>query len=298
LFPRRRDRKYRDELTKEGAMALRASVTVLVENTTRGRDLLGEHGLAYWIDWGGRHFLFDTGPGGALLQNARQLGLEPSTVEEVVFSHGHYDHTGGLGALIEAGAKPRVWAHPAALEPKFVRRADGAVHDIGIPAAVRAQLDRLEVKPTPRVTEIAEGLFVTGEIARHTDFEEGTAAFLKDEQGSIDPLVDDQALFFDTGQGLVLLLGCAHSGVINTVRHVEAYISGRRVDTILGGMHLGGASPDRLEKTVKGLKELGLRRLGAAHCTGIRATARLWHELPESCVETVVGSRWSFEVRP
>lgn len=280
-------------------MAERASVTIVVENTVRGRDLCGEHGLAYWIEWGGRQLLFDTGQGLALARNARQLKLDLASVDTVVFSHGHYDHTSGLAAVLDAGARPRLVAHPAAFEPKFVQRADGQIQEIGMPASLRERIAALglEVAHPERIAEVADGLFVTGEIPRHTEFEESSAAFLLDEQGTLDPLVDDQAMFFDTEDGLVVLLGCAHAGVINTLRHVEAYLSGRRVDTVLGGMHLAGVSAGRVEKTLSALQEIAPRRLGGAHCTGIRAVAQLWCRLPEAAVEAIVGSRWSFPVR-
>jgi 7,8-dihydropterin-6-yl-methyl-4-(beta-D-ribofuranosyl)aminobenzene 5'-phosphate synthase len=280
-------------------MAFKASVTVLVDNTVRGRDLLGEHGISFWIEWGDKHFLFDAGAGTALAHNARQLRAELSQVDGVVFSHGHYDHTGGILEVLEAGARPRIYAHPAAFGPKLVQRADGQIQEIGIPQAALAAIrsEKLEVIETERVLELAPGLFVTGEIPRHTDFEERQVPFLKDTQGTIDPLSDDQAVFFDTEEGLVVLVGCAHAGAINTVRHVESYLSGKRVDTLLGGLHLGGASPRRLEETIKALKEIAPRRLGPAHCTGMRATARLWHEMPESCIEVVVGSRWAFNAK-
>jgi 7,8-dihydropterin-6-yl-methyl-4-(beta-D-ribofuranosyl)aminobenzene 5'-phosphate synthase len=280
-------------------MALEARVTLLVENTVRGRDMCGEHGLAYWIEWGDRRFLFDTGQGLALARNAGQLRVDLASAEAVVFSHGHYDHTSGLAAVLDTGARPRIVAHRAAFEPKFVQRADGQIQEIGMPAALLARVRALglEVVHPERITELAEGLYVTGEIARHTDFEESSAAFLKDEHGTLDPLVDDQAVFFDTEDGLVVLLGCAHSGVINTLRHVEAYLSGRRVDTVIGGMHLAGASASRLERTIAALQEIAPRRLGGAHCTGIRAVSRLWSQLPDSAVEAIVGSRWSFKVR-
>lgn len=280
-------------------MALQASVTVLVENTVRARGMCGEHGLAFWIEWGERRLLYDTGQGLCLARNARKLRVDLASTDTVVFSHGHYDHTGGLGVVLDSGARPRICAHPAAFEPKLVQRADGQIQEIGLPAPVAERIhgEKLEVVHSEKITEIAKGLFVTGEIPKSTDFEAPSAAFLKDEQGTLDPLVDDQAVFFDTDEGLVILTGCAHAGIINTVRHVQSYLSGRRVHTIIGGMHLAGTPVSRLEATVRALEEIEPARIGPAHCTGIRATTRLWHDMPEAAVEAIVGSRWSYLVR-
>ena len=100
---------------------------------------------------------------------------------------------------------------------------------------------------------------------------------------------------FDTGDGLVVLLGCAHAGVVNTLRYVRRLAPDRPIHAVLGGMHLLNASPERITRTVEALRELGVQRLGPAHCTGAKATARLWHEFPQACGTCNVGSRFVFQ---
>jgi hypothetical protein len=111
-----------------------------------------------------------------------------------------------------------------------------------------------------------------------------------------DPLVDDQAMFFETRDGIVVLLGCAHSGVVNTLQYVD-HLTGRKpIHAVLGGMHLIGASAERLARTIEALRNWDIRLLAPAHCTGMAATAALWNAFPGRCTTCHAGSRFEFEV--
>ena len=271
--------------------AIRA--TILVENTAHKQDLLAEHGLAFWIETGQTRVLFDTGQGNVLLHNASRLGVELELADAVVLSHGHYDHTGGLAGVLRLASRAKVYTHPAALRPKYARDTDGAVRSIGISSDSESAARDVakELIWTKGPVEIARGLFATGEIPRVTDFEDtGGAFFLDEECQQPDPLIDDQAVFCESPSGSVVFLGCAHAGVINTLRHIRQLTSGRPVHTVVGGMHLVGAGPRRMDRTVAELRRLGVRRLAPAHCTGPAATARLWSEFPARCVPSHVGT--------
>ncbi|MBS3735412.1 MAG: MBL fold metallo-hydrolase [Phycisphaerae bacterium] len=267
-------------------------ITVLVENTAGASGLLGEHGLALWIEIAGKRILFDTGQGNVLAPNARRLGIRLETADAIVLSHGHYDHTGGLSDALHAGRRPAVYAHPAAFEPKYARNADRSARDVGISTlnaqAVRDQAEWVRVEEP---TEICGGLTLTGPIPRTTDFEDTGGAFFTDaECTEPDMMPDDQAAFVQTPDGTVVILGCAHAGVINTVRHVQTLTDGRAIHTVIGGMHLVNAGPDRLDKTVAALRRLDIQRLLPCHCTGFAAMARLRHEFPNRCAACPVGT--------
>lgn len=273
-------------------------VTVLIENSAHARGLMAEHGLAYHVQAGARSVLFDTGQTDLLILNARVLGVDLSRLDAVAFSHGHYDHTGGLRAVWELAPDAVLCAHPAARGPHFARNPDGSTRAIGAdPETVEAmQASGRRRQDTAGVTELMDGLFLTGRIPRTTTFEDVGGPFVQDAAGHCpDPLLDDQALFFDTREGVVVLLGCAHAGVVNTLRHIRQITGGRPLDTVLGGMHLLSAGAERMAGTVEALRDAGVRRLGPAHCTGAAATARLWHEFPEACTACAVGSRFVFE---
>ncbi len=274
-----------------------ARITVLVENTARGLGLLAEHGLAFWIEWPGRKVLFDTGQSRVAAHNAAELGVALEETEAVVLSHGHYDHTGGLAAVLGAGRRPDVYLHPAAMEPKFGRNEDGTARAIGMDWQTREAIGSQAgtLVRTEQPVAVADGLTATGPVPRETDFEDtGGPFFLDAELTRPDPLADDQALFFESAEGTVVLLGCAHAGVINTLRDVRHLTGGRPIAAVLGGMHLVKASPERLQRTIEELRGMDVRLLAPSHCTGMAATAALWAALPGRCAECCAGSRFEF----
>lgn len=273
-------------------------ITVLVENSARGRELRAEHGLAFHVQAGPDSLLFDTGQSGLVVQNAKCLGVDLARLRAIALSHGHFDHTGGLHAVWELAPGAELYAHPAALGPHFAYIPDGTTRDVGISEqsleAIQAHAPQPHHTLTP--TEVLRGFFVTGEIPRATDFENDGGFFVLDAAGTRpDPIPDDQALFFDTQEGVVVLLGCAHAGVVNTLRHIRHLTNHRPIHAVFGGMHLLVASPKRMEGTVEALRELGVQQLGPAHCTGAAATARLWHEFPQASTVCSVGNRFVFQ---
>ncbi len=267
-------------------------ITVLVENTAGGRGLLAEHGLSFWIEWGGKRILFDTGQGKVLAANARRLGVRLASADAIVLSHGHYDHTGGLGKLLGRIKRPRIYAHPGALAEKYSRNASGGGRPAGVEVTLAKKICRYaELVPVVDPIEVVDGLWLTGPVPRQTEFENTGGRFFTNAQCSQpDDLVDDQAAFFDTPAGVVVVLGCAHAGVINTLRYVASLTSGRPIHTVIGGMHLLTAGPERMDKTVVELRRLDVRRLMPCHCTGFAAMARLWHEFPDRYATCRVGS--------
>lgn len=273
-------------------------VTVLVENTASGRGLLGEHGLSFWIEYGDKHILFDTGQTDVLVRNARVLGIDLSRADAIVLSHGHYDHTGGLAKAMQIAPRARVFLHPDALRPKFSRHADGTVHEVGLPQLteeqVRLRSAGLVFTSTP--TEIVDGLFVTGRIPRANNFEDTGGELFRDATCSeLDPLNDDQAVYFRCTKGLVVLLGCAHAGVVNTINHIRAINDNRALHAVIGGMHLCNASEARLTATLDELQSHEDLVVAPAHCTGTRQKMLLWYRFPRRCRECVVGSQFAFE---
>ena len=265
------------------------TITVLCENTARGAGILGEHGLAFWIETGTHRVLFDTGQGMALGPNAARLGIDLATADAIVLSHGHFDHVGGLEAALAAAPGAKLYLHPRATERKY-----SGARCISLPF-VETEAFRLagrRVVATRAPSEVVPGVWMTGEIPRTNDFEDtGGPFFLDAALAQPDPLLDDQALYLPTTQGAIVIFGCAHSGAINTLRHIASLTGNARVRLLLGGLHLESASPRRLEETVRALRVCRPQKMGFCHCTGLHAIRRLWDEFPDACLQAHAGLR-------
>ncbi|HDQ13841.1 MAG TPA: MBL fold metallo-hydrolase [Sediminispirochaeta sp.] len=255
-------------------------IITLSENTASGRDLLAEWGLSFFVRIADRRYLFDTGQGISAAVNAEVLGVDLSRVEAVLLSHGHYDHVGGLPSLARK-IKNRpipVYAHPDIFARKYSIKPQGPLFG-GIPWG-RDYLESLgfefALSSAPRYLE--EDLILSGEVPMDSSFESvSEKLLLKGDDGAFsqDLVKDDQSLYLRTNLGLIILLGCAHRGVVNIVRHAKELTGEKKIYMLLGGTHLHDAEPERVEKTAEALKELGVQWLGVSHCTGGRAAVHL-----------------------
>jgi 7,8-dihydropterin-6-yl-methyl-4-(beta-D-ribofuranosyl)aminobenzene 5'-phosphate synthase len=251
-------------------MISRVSITIIVNDVAGKNALIAEHGLSLWIETDKHHILFDTGQSNALMNNARALGIDLETADAVVLSHGHYDHTGGLSAVLDMNTKGIVYGHPGVAVPRYSMRPDETRRSIGIPSASLTALfkcERVQWIPGPRYRGDSIGL--TGPIPRLTQFEDTGGNFFLDPEGKrADPIEDDLSMFVTTSQGLVIVTGCCHSGIVNTVRYIQNLRPGEKIRAVIGGLHLLHASAERLEQTIAELKKLQLERIVACHCTG------------------------------
>ena len=266
--------------------------------------LLAEHGLSLLVTvhgkTGPRTLLFDTGYSPVTVtRNMDRLGVDPETLEAVVLSHGHMDHTGGLEAVLDRVRRPlQVVVHPGAFHhPRFVETAEGErvrfprTLDREALAARRGVELLLRAGPVP----VAGGaVLVTGEIPRRTSFERGMPRAVVEREGRLvpDTVPDDQALVVHLeGKGLVVITGCAHAGVVNTVLHARRLTGVDTVFAVLGGFHLSGpGSEDLLEPTLKALEEIAPRVIVPMHCTGWKAVCRLAEAFPAAFEKSGVGT--------
>jgi 7,8-dihydropterin-6-yl-methyl-4-(beta-D-ribofuranosyl)aminobenzene 5'-phosphate synthase len=278
-------------------MSEKLSITALVENTAEGAGLLGMHGVSFWIERNGKAILFDTGQGQTLENNARILNIPVyEKAEALVLSHGHYDHTGGLDKFMASSHKTVLYAHPDAFGPKFSRKFDGLGRSIQMPGSRQDLQAWKEASiPTNAPMEIIPGVFVTGPIPRDTAYEDTGGDFYLDESCTQpDPMIDDQALYCRTANGLVVVLGCAHAGVINTLYYIETLTGGVNIEAVIGGMHLLHASEDRIAQTVAELKNLNVGRVYPSHCTGQAAIAAMREAFGDHCLPCHVGTILTF----
>lgn len=252
-------------------------IRVLCENTAGAiSGTLGEHGFSALVQRGEEALLFDTGGGQTLLHNAQRMNVDLRSVEQVVLSHGHYDHAGGLWPLLQTCGPKRILTHPDVFTRRYVHR-EGIARSVGIPysedflAGMGASFSYSDA-----FREVMPGVFLTGEVPRVNAFEEGDAGLSCDPEGCRrDHVVDDQSLVVVTEKGLLLLLGCCHAGVVNTIDYAREKTGVERVYGVVGGCHLAFSSQGQLDATVKALKRYGVKKICPGHCTGFHAAARL-----------------------
>lgn len=266
------------------------NLTVLVDNCAVA-PWVGEHGLALLLDHPAGPVLFDTGAGAALAPNGKLARLDPATIRHIVLSHGHFDHTGGLAELLPLAPQAELYFGAGVETVRYSHHPDRPIKELTLPpkalAALRAHPEN-KTHPVTAFTEIAPGLLLTGPIPRVTFEDCGGPFYLDASATHPDTLHDEIALLTTSG---VLIQGCCHAGILNTLAHCAHHHPEIPIRTIIGGLHLIHASPERLEKTANALNTLSLERLILLHCTGEGAIDFLKARLTcEVCVGQVGDS--------
>lgn len=276
---------------------MKLNITTLSENTAAARNLLAELGISILVETDTASILLDTGQSISVSHNADVLGVDLSRIDKIVLSHGHYDHTGGLRRVLKKAQKEiEVIAHPDIWAAKYSQSGGQEARYIGIPFQ-REELESLGARfnLTAKSTKISENIMTTGEIPMLTDFEEiDPDLFVKENnQFKPDQLLDDQALIINTEAGLVVILGCGHRGIINTLYHARQLTGIEKIYMVLGGCHLITASEERIWLTIAALKELDVQRIGVSHCTGASAITAMSLEFGDQFFHNNTGTRTS-----
>lgn len=262
---------------------------ILIDNTS-DKDLLIEHGFSVWIECDGKTILFDTGQNTddseILFKNAKALGCDLTTVDTLVLSHGHYDHTGSVSQLLAVNPKVNVVCHPNALmEERYSIYLDKEPRQIAMPEKDRNSLQSLPPSQLQLLTDaqmLFSGIGYSGAIPRQHLLEDTGGPFFSDKhKKEPDTIYDDISLWFETSLGLVILTGCCHSGIMNTVQHIQNVTGKQNIRAVVGGLHLNRASENRLKATRDAFVKWQPQVIVPCHCTGEPAINYLKESNPD-----------------
>ncbi|MBN1657010.1 MAG: MBL fold metallo-hydrolase [Anaerolineae bacterium] len=280
-------------------MAEISIMCILEDTASPGSPLRNEHGLAFLVESAGRRLLFDTGQtSGTLGHNLNLLGVDPATIDALAISHGHYDHTGGLSALIPL-LRPGtpLYANPDLFRERFADR-EGRIERIG-PSVEREEVEtHLDLKLSAAPQQTIPGVWTTGEIVERPEAQGSSASHLMRDGDHLvaDRYRDDLSLVIELGDHLALLCGCCHAGLLNTLAHVDQAFD-RPISVIAGGLHLGGVADQGLQRIVKELSAMpALKAVYPNHCTGRAPTDLLARTLGANVVHACpTGTRFTLQ---
>ncbi|MDZ7737889.1 MAG: MBL fold metallo-hydrolase [Bacteroidales bacterium] len=241
-------------------------VSILTDNAA-GIYTAAEHGLSYLIEHDGRRILFDTGQSDLFLKNAEIMNIDMDSVDTIILSHGHYDHGNGLKYL----SGGTLICHPGCFGKKYGR---GGKKYIGLYGDRNQLEDRFEIISSAEPYRITENIFFLGEIPRVADYESKETYFTF-EDGSPDYIMDDSAVAIIHEQGLFVVTGCGHAGVVNTLEHATEVTGEKRIYGIMGGFHLK-ENNSQTKQTIKYLQQKEVKQVYPSHCTALPAVAAFY----------------------
>lgn len=272
-------------------------ITTLIENMPdeEGR-LLAEHGLSLHIEFDGRRILFDTGQTGDFVKNAAGLGINLKDLDDIMISHGHYDHSGGMMTLLsEIDRSTPFYVGEGFFEPKYKHLSDGTYRYNGNPFAEKELSDeKVDIRIVKEdVTKLSEKILIFKNFPAVSGFEKMNEKFVlpQGEAYIRDEFREEIALGLRTSRGLVLIVGCSHVGICNILQAVSERV-GDPIYAVLGGTHLMEADEERLEKTMEVFREFGVQCVAVSHCTGEQGIALARENFGEQFILNNTGNKF------
>lgn len=272
---------------------MKITATVICENCVFNQPgAIAEHGLSIYMETDRGSYLLDTGQGKAVINNALVLGLDLRAIKGIIMSHHHWDHTGGLGPILDLKGAVDIYAHPDFFKESY-NIGEGKVRYIGVPYP-RPLLEGkgAAFKFSNEFRQIEPGMWLTGEVPRRTDYERGDKNQVVKSNGGYlkDDILDDQSVVIETEKGLFIILGCCHSGIINTLSYIVEKMGQCHIYAVIGGTHLGPVSDEQREKSIDALKAFDIEHIGVSHCTGLKTATRLAGEFGDRFFFCNVGT--------
>ena len=291
-------------MKRDEPLVSKLRLDIIIENSSFKGNYLAEHGLSILIEAETEDnkrylLLFDTGASGKpLVNNLDKLKKNLSSLDGIIISHGHYDHTGGLMDVFKLiNKKIPIFLHPHALNLKYSKRKE-KIRSIGIPFPI-PEIEKyadLKISVPPQI--IHPSIFTTGQIERVTPFEKVHPRFHQKINGNLvhDDILDDQALIMKLKTGIVIISGCSHSGIVNIMKQAVKMTGTERINLILGGFHLINAKLDVIETTINEFKKFKIDLISPNHCTGLYATTQFVNEYLDYFRELHTGDNLQFHL--
>jgi 7,8-dihydropterin-6-yl-methyl-4-(beta-D-ribofuranosyl)aminobenzene 5'-phosphate synthase len=273
-------------------------ITCVIDNTVRqGSACWGEHGLAFYLETDQGCVLFDTGQSGAVLQhNLTSLDKSLANVSGLVLSHAHYDHTGGLSEVLSQKPGLPLYASPDFFRPRFSLREEG-YKSIGLTLTQAELTHKADLRLNEAPVEVLPGVWTTGEIHKRPEPEGRSPRHFvpAGDKWQPDPYQDDMSLVLETQEGVVVVCGCCHAGLLNTLAHTRRMFS-EPIIAVLGGSHLVSADEAHLQRVIEVLRDrYDSPHLYLNHCTGIQAYVTLAHAFGERVNACPAGASLTFD---
>jgi 7,8-dihydropterin-6-yl-methyl-4-(beta-D-ribofuranosyl)aminobenzene 5'-phosphate synthase len=252
------------------------TVSILTDNNP-GRNTQAEHGLSYLIEYEGKRLLFDTGQSSLFLNNAEIMGIDMTNIDAIILSHGHFDHGDGLQYL----SGGRLICHPGCFVKRY-RKSDHLY--IGLKNSKEELVSKFDLILTSQPYQITRKIVFLGEIPRITQFESKSTSFVLGD-GTPDFVADDSAVALLLTDGLFIITGCGHAGIVNTIKHAKDITGENRLYGIMGGFHLKPVNRQTKE-TVRYLRENRVKHVYPSHCTEYPALSYFYRSYNSKLVRT------------